>query len=399
MVADTRPAQADAMETTDAQGTLRDMWETRPARPREDRQVAGVASAISRRYDIDPVLVRIGFVVAGFLGVGAAFYIAGWLLLPEAPPDPQAPPGPSRSSRVVAVVGFTIAVLAGFAALFGDDGPWGPGVVVTGLAVLVLLFLLHRSRADRVTGASTMAVPSAAAERPAAAPGATLITTYPPAAAAAPRRRRPPVTAVTAGAALLAGGLTALGLLLAGAMSGSNLSLVLGVVLAVLGSGMLVGAFLRAGRGLIPIALLLAAFTWAALAAPPSGWRGGVGELRASPTTVAALQPSYQRTAGDIRLDLRGLDLAVPAGGAATPVRSSVSLGAGRVIVLLPRDADVALTATAGVGEVRVGPRIENGPDATIEIGNDLGADGVRSGRQLVLDIETGAGDVEVRRG
>lgn len=384
------------MDTTEAQGTLRNMWETRPARPREDRQVAGVASAISRRYDIDPVLVRIGFVVAGFLGVGAAFYIAGWLLLPEAPPDPQAPPGPSRSSRAIAVVGFAIAVLAGLGALFGDNGPWGPGVVVTGLAVLVLLFLLHRSRADRVTGARTTAVP---AEQPAVAPGATLITTYPPAAAAGPRRRRPPVTAVTTGAALLAGGLTALGLLLAGAMTGSNLSLVLGVVLAVLGSGLLVGAFLRAGRGLIPIALLLAAFTWAVLAAPPSGWRGGVGELRASPTTVAALQPSYRRTAGDIRLDLRGLDLAVPAGGSAAPVRSSVSLGAGRVIVLLPEDADVALTATAGVGEVRFGPRTENGPDATIEIGNDLGADGVRSGRQLVLDIETGAGDVEVRRG
>lgn len=387
------------MNTTEAQGTLRNMWETRPARPREDRQVAGVASAISRRYDIDPVLVRIGFVVAGFLGVGAVFYIAGWLLLPEAPPDPQAPPGPSRSARVIAVVGFTVAALATFGTLFGGDGPWGPGVVVTGLAVLVLLFLLHRSRADRVTGTGTMAVPAVPAEQPPVTPGATLITTYPPAAAAAPRRRRPPVTAVTAGAALLAGGLTALGLLLLGAMTGSNLALVLGVMLAVLGSGLLVGAFLRAGHGLIPIALLLAAFTWAVLAAPPSGWRGGVGELRASPTTVAALQPSYQRTAGDIRLDLRGLDLAVPAGGSATPVRSAVSLGAGRVIVLLPEDADVALTATARVGEVRFGPRTENGPDATIEIGNDLGADGVRSGRQLVLDIETGAGDVEVRRG
>ena len=52
----------------DVQGTLRDMWETRPARPRDDRQIAGVAAAIARRYDIDPVLVRIGFVVAAFYG-------------------------------------------------------------------------------------------------------------------------------------------------------------------------------------------------------------------------------------------------------------------------------------------------------------------------------------------
>jgi len=59
------------MNRTDVHGTLREMWETRPARPREDRQVAGVAAAIARRYDIDPVLVRIGFVVAAFSGVDA----------------------------------------------------------------------------------------------------------------------------------------------------------------------------------------------------------------------------------------------------------------------------------------------------------------------------------------
>ena len=29
----------------------------------------------------------------------------------------------------------------------------------------------------------------------------------------------------------------------------------------------------------------------------------------------------------------------------------------------------------------------------------DLGADGVRSGRLLVIDVHAGAGDVEVRRG
>ena len=70
------------MKTTDVQGTLREMWETRPARPRQDRQVAGVASAIARRYDIDPTLVRIGFVVATFAGIGAALYIAGWVVAP-----------------------------------------------------------------------------------------------------------------------------------------------------------------------------------------------------------------------------------------------------------------------------------------------------------------------------
>src|SRR6476659_10797001 len=73
------------MNTTDVRSAFRDMWETRPARPRDDRQIAGVAAAIARRYDIDPVLVRVGFVVAAFYGIGAALYIAGWVLLPDEP--------------------------------------------------------------------------------------------------------------------------------------------------------------------------------------------------------------------------------------------------------------------------------------------------------------------------
>ena len=89
------------MNTTDVRGTLREMWETRPARPRDDRQIAGVAAAIARRYDIDPVLVRVGFVVAAFFGIGAALYIAGGSCCPTRPPTrrcPRAASGGSSSS-------------------------------------------------------------------------------------------------------------------------------------------------------------------------------------------------------------------------------------------------------------------------------------------------------------
>ena len=75
------------------------MWETRPARPRQDRQIAGVASAIARRYDIDPVLVRVGFVVATFSGIGAALYIAGWIALPDEAADPAQPERAARRGR------------------------------------------------------------------------------------------------------------------------------------------------------------------------------------------------------------------------------------------------------------------------------------------------------------
>jgi phage shock protein PspC (stress-responsive transcriptional regulator)/predicted membrane protein len=412
------------MSRTDVQDTLREMWETRPARPRDDRQVAGVASAIARRYDIDPVLVRVGFVVAAFSGIGAALYIAGWIMLPEEPADPAAPARP-RAPRAIVLAGLGVAAVVTIGSVFGGNGP---DIVLPVLAVAGLLYLLHRSRGDRTSSGATHTAPVAdLADAPTtvtpAGPSlikeqATTETASPPAwdpLGAAPfawdlpepspppqepPRRRLPVTSVTLGVALLAGGVTAVIMLLAGALSLANAPVLFGVALAVVGTGLVIGAFVRSGRGLIPIALVLSALTWAVVAAPLDRWQGnGVGELRAAPTTVAELQPSYQRTAGDMALDLRNLDLAVPAGGNASPVRSTITLGAGDVEVLVPPNADVTLTGRVGVGSVQFGDRSESGPGAAVEVTDDLGADGVRSGRPLVLEIEAGAGSVEVRRG
>ncbi|GAA1331510.1 PspC domain-containing protein [Pseudonocardia xinjiangensis] len=413
------------MNRTDVHTTLREMWDTRPARPRDDRQVAGVAAAIARRYDIDPTLVRVGFVVAAFTGIGAALYIAGWFLLPEQPADPTAPAQP-RPPRTVLVIGLAIAALVSVGSIFGGDDR---GILFPALAVAVLLFLLHRSRGHRGTGAAA----SAGAEAPttitpsgvslsketagtATPPVATTPPAWDPLGAApfawdlpepspvgpppAPAQRRLPVTSVTLGLALLAGGITAVIMLLAGALTLANLPVVLGVTLAVIGAGLVLGAFVRSGRGLIPVALVLGALTWALVAAPLDRWQGnGVGELRAAPTTVAALQPSYQRTAGEIALDLRNLDLSVPPGGNASPVRSAITLGVGDVELWVPQNADLTLTSTTGVGDVEFDGRSESGPGAHIAVTDDLGADGVPTGRPLVVTIETGAGSVEVHRG
>jgi predicted membrane protein len=189
-------------------------------------------------------------------------------------------------------------------------------------------------------------------------------------------------------------------MLLAGVLTLANLPVLLGVLLAVIGAGLVIGAFVRSGRGLIPIAVLLGALTWAMVAAPLDRWQGnGFGELRETPTTVAALQPSYQRTAGEIALDLRNLDLTAQPGGNSSPVRSSITLGVGDVEVWVPRNADLSLTSTTGVGSIEFDSREESGPGAHLAVANDLGADGVASGRPLVLSIEAGAGSVEVHRG
>jgi phage shock protein PspC (stress-responsive transcriptional regulator)/predicted membrane protein len=416
------------MSRTDVQDTLREMWETRPARPRGDRQVAGVAAAIARRYDIDPVLVRVGFVVAAFSGIGAALYIAGWILLPEEPAVPGQVTQP-KAPRNLVVIGLALAAALTIGTVFGGSGP---DVVLPLLAVAALLYLLHRSRGHRAVAGTAATSTSAAGAAPAgttggaaasAPAGADALTVPTPAAAPPawdplgaapfawdlpepspvpppPPPRRLPVTAVTLGLALLAGGITAVIMLLAGVLTLANLPVLLGVVLAVIGAGLLIGSFLRAGRGLIPFALLLSVLTWAAVAAPLDRWQGhGFGDLRDAPATVAQLQPSYHRTAGNVELDLRKLDLTATPGGNSSPVRTSVSVGAGDVEIWVPPNADVSFTGPAGVGDVEFAQNSQSGPGAHLEVTDDLGADGVASGRPLVLDVEMGAGNVEVHRG
>lgn len=56
-------------------------------RSRGDRMVAGVCAGVAEYLRVDPTLVRIGFVVLVVISWGVALlaYLAGWLLMPEAP--------------------------------------------------------------------------------------------------------------------------------------------------------------------------------------------------------------------------------------------------------------------------------------------------------------------------
>jgi phage shock protein PspC (stress-responsive transcriptional regulator) len=46
--------------------------------------LAGVASGLADYFDVDPMLVRIGFVVLTLVGgLAVPLYLAGWILIPE----------------------------------------------------------------------------------------------------------------------------------------------------------------------------------------------------------------------------------------------------------------------------------------------------------------------------
>ena len=58
--------------------------EDRLHRGGDGRMLAGVAVGLADYFDIDPTVVRIGFVVLSLLGgLAVPLYLAGWLLIPE----------------------------------------------------------------------------------------------------------------------------------------------------------------------------------------------------------------------------------------------------------------------------------------------------------------------------
>lgn len=55
-------------------------------RDTENKKIAGVCSGIARYFDVDPVLVRVAFVVFLFVGGGALLaYLILWLVISDEP--------------------------------------------------------------------------------------------------------------------------------------------------------------------------------------------------------------------------------------------------------------------------------------------------------------------------
>src|SRR4051812_31818733 len=124
---------------------IRDLARIR--RSRSERRVAGVAGGLGRHLDIDPVILRVAFVVLTFFGgVGLLLYVALWLLLPEDGRD-WAKIKLDRRSRTVALI--LVGVLA--LLLLVSHGWWGDGgpFFVLALVVGVIAVVTQLPRRDR----------------------------------------------------------------------------------------------------------------------------------------------------------------------------------------------------------------------------------------------------------
>lgn len=126
----------------------------RLARSREERWAAGVAAGIAQYIRVDPLWVRLAFVVATSAGgLGVVAYLLAWVLLPEAEAHEElARRQESRRGALEHVAGGLIVVgvlvlLRSFGLRFAD------GVVLPALLVAVGLVLIWRRSSPERRGA------------------------------------------------------------------------------------------------------------------------------------------------------------------------------------------------------------------------------------------------------
>jgi len=450
---------------------LQQMWRTRPHRLPQRGHVAGVAAGIGYRYDVDPVLIRIAFVVSTlFGGTGIVLYLAGWLVLNRAGDTASGAESlvgrgnssDSTTKMVVVAVALVIAV--------STIGPVGVGLGGSGLISLVAmlggLWLLHQrcpepppymrtpefsrnryaprpfgspstsaeqwtaaqyrppqfqhqsytpyttlpksyvptpkpvehTEADADAHTVNLSKATAPAEKPndtptdmptvtppswdplGVAPFAWDLPepagTFPP--AAIERKRRSRWTASFLGLALLAAGITAA----VGAATGgdwASAGRVGAVALAVISVGLVLGAFLRKGYGLLVVAAPLAGFVVLASAVGPMDvGNSASGTQRIAPITVAELDATYDVGMGELELDLTGLDLTED-----RTVEIDVALGSASVTV--PDSMNVIVQCEATLGscptDSRFGPGTSS-DDPVLTIVGDLALGELKVGNQ-----------------
>lgn len=335
----------------------------------------GVAALLARRLGIDPLWLRIAFVIFAFIGgVGLVVYGGCWLALVY---------GADPANRWARAAG-AIVLLLGVPLLLTDalrflDGPLAVVALLLGLAVA----LWKRSPASPPPNApgepATPPPPPPAAA--AAAAGQAAAGSVPPPA----RRRAGPPSVLgraTLGAAVL---VAAVGALIDGANGGRlHPEQWLGAAAVVCGLGLLVGSV--AGRAWW-LALPAAAFALTGFLA------GESARLGIEPThLVGDLSVTVERgdAGGWLRrehLVMGTIDVWVD-GAPRRPVTLDARAAIGEVRVAVARGVAVEVRAEAQHGEVLL--REVERPDGTLRLGPAGAAD-------VVVIARVGVGDVRIR--
>ncbi|MFI1013687.1 PspC domain-containing protein [Streptomyces sp. NPDC020965] len=398
------------------------------------KMLGGVCGGLGRYFDIDPVIFRIVIGVLGVTGgVGLIFYGFAWLLIPLEDEEENE----ARRLLTGRVEGAALTAL--FLALIGcglfltmlNSGGTLTFAAMLGLAVSgAAVWSLRRRSVTPDSGPLDAATAHAVAEAPpeTKAPPAPDSpswwrdpvtkdgTTGPPtgylwgpddgADPTGAAQEKGPSSAGTPGPRCIGGTVFTLAMV-AGFLGirlswetgplGTSIQIGLVCALGVFGLGMVISSFLgRTGFG-TTLMTAITAVLLAGAAALPKQITTEWARTEWNPSSITTVQPRYELGAGIATLDLS--TLTVPGG---QTVSTGAEVGAGRLKVLIPKDASVKLQVEAGFGDIKLpGEAKKNDIDISPDQKRQLtlpAPKGAKPSGTLELSLEVGVGQVEVSR-
>ena len=405
--ADEAPAAATE-ETTASESAVATEPAPVPVPPRrlvrraDGKMLAGVCTGLAAYLGLDPVLVRVGFVLATVLGggMGLVAYIVLWLVMPMAPEGEPLPPAPHTdwfdSSSVWRWTAIGLIIAAVFllsnnlwhfrASLF-----WG--LILLGIGVALWSRELHvRSNGDKPNPPTptTRATVPLVAQSPEPITGGSAVTTpvrpTPPPPISSPQRRTPSALGrlVVGAAALAVGAMVLL----------DNLQTVhvtarmgMAVVLAVIGGGLVIGSFWGRARWLIFPGAALALIVGGVSLIPDAGPR--TGNVEWAPASLADLRMNYRHGAGNVELNLSNVTFD------SEPRTINVRIGFGNLEIVVPDDVPVFVHSRVQGGNLELFGHETNGWDIR-ESRREPGDDDKFG--LLTINTRSGFGNTEVRR-
>ncbi|MDQ1292991.1 MAG: hypothetical protein QG608_872 [Actinomycetota bacterium] len=348
----------------------------------ENRWIGGVCAGISRRFGIDPILIRgllVALAVVGGFGLG--LYGIAWALLPQTNGVIHAREA-TRGRVSSGLVGAVFCVLLDIGSLTGRSMGYGgtfwfaPGGLL--ILILIALGLWWMADSGRLDYKPSVPDPAGAAGR--SGQGAAAGTPYfaPPGAGGAAGATSPPgtdrddpvpgapapgwgstrawrrdssaplhsLTSAVLGVALLAGGGVLLWDRVVQEVTGSPGIVALAVALAVVSCGVvLAGALGRRGGALAPVTILLMIASLSTAVSSTAGhdvvWR---------PARPWQSTDQYTLGIGEAVLDLTAPGI-LPGEGK-EPFRVSADVGAGRMKVLVPGSVSTEVRSAVGLGAI-----------------------------------------------
>jgi phage shock protein PspC (stress-responsive transcriptional regulator) len=415
-------------------------------RVRDGRVLGGVCAGLGRGLGVDPVVIRVLMAVLTFFGgMSALLYGAAWLLIPEEGKDGSVLEqhlGRRRNGAPdsAVVIGGVVLVALVILSVPWWGLPWQAPVLLL-LAILGVVVLARRNvdaggepgtrgsgdpakpgdpnaptqplaawpaaataTTDEVTGivsgtGSWRDAPPAPASfwnhpdplglnEPEPADPTQPMPVEPPAPLPVPAKRRSALFPVTIASTLIAvGGLAAIA---SNAGMYVEPAAYVATALAVVGAGLLAGTWYGRSGGLIAVGVLLTIALIPTSIAPrvDTGDSQSAESVFAAPLSIEDVDPSYDVEAGDFRLDLSQLKF-----DDRTTLSTSVDVGAGHAMVIVPDNVDVQVTGDVGLGAIEFFGTEAGGVDVSRTY-RDLGADGAGGGKlNLKLDIGLGAAE------